>query len=546
MPEDFLASPPLSLADLPFKPTAIGRRNKPRPKPDDSDDDGLYLFRRSKRMAPIIAADNQRHWDRKQRQREQREKRRLEAAAGEKRALEEAQQLDGEAHSDNVEAQGVNSGTLEGQDFPTTQKDDDRARFVSSSDPFVCCTDALCRELATPPPSKRSRTDNESSRKSRESIEEADEIGVAEPSPSVRRFIHSYRAPESPPRPSSSRRSPVRRSPRKHAQQEVPRKQSFNPAQAVVISLDTDSDDDPKPATTAPDGNRSSSYDVTITRVEPVQPPAPEPVLGPDTEDDEFAEYVQKAREQREKNEALLRSTSNGSIGKESTTIIVRSEIPGTKTLGVKALYNQPLRLFRDSWLAIQLRDEVEIKTEHPEDMVITWRRRRVYNNSTLQMLGIRPTGDGRFAVDGRPFGSSSLRRSGFDESHTRVCLEIWTPELFAEMEREEDLRRRRDVGDLGYDEDEHGRVAKEEEPAAAAPAQKIKVVLKARYQDDVGLSVRAETTVETLITGYRTKRRLSAAKDVTLWFDGERLEEHMTMDDCEIVDMDTIEVHIK
>ncbi|KAH7328966.1 hypothetical protein B0I35DRAFT_418886 [Stachybotrys elegans] len=63
---------------------------------------------------------------------------------------------------------------------------------------------------------------------------------------------------------------------------------------------------------------------------------------------------------------------------------------------------------------------------------------------------------------------------------------------------------------------------------------------------DEVPLTVRSETTVETLITGFRAQRGIEPDKDVGIWFDGERLEEHTTMAEAEVEDLDSLEVHIK
>ncbi|KAH6898488.1 ubiquitin-2 like Rad60 SUMO-like-domain-containing protein [Thelonectria olida] len=528
MPEDFLASPPKK-KKLPFKPTALRRHPVAKSAPvhdgEGSDnDDGLDLFRRSKEMAPIVAADRERRLKRKQKQREleeQREEEQRGVASG-KRPLEaeqpDAPSSSGKPRSDDAETQDAE--IVEATDQPTTQKEEDRAS-----------------ELVTPPPSKRSRTGTESSRKPSETIEEATEE-VAEPSPSVRRIKHSYRAPESPVRPSPSQGPPLRRSSRNHqspVKPESSQKQSFNPSQAPVISLDSDSDSDidAKPSPAILSHNSSGSSAVEILGPSSPQPSAPS---VPEAEDDEFAEYVRRAREQRAKDEALLRSSSNGSLTKEATEIFISSVIPNTKPIRVKSLFNQPLRLIRDTWLATQRKHNIPVPTEHPDDVILTWRRKKVYNYSTLQSLGIRPGGDGRLVVDGRLVPESF---AGFNESRNRVNLEVWTHELFQEMEADEDLRRRRDAGELEEEEEE----PEEEEPA---PVTKLKVILKSKDLEEVKLSVRPETTIETLITGFRTQRDIPASKDVSLWFDGERLEEHMTMDDCEIDDMDTIEVHMK
>ncbi|KAI8649720.1 hypothetical protein NCS55_01434300 [Fusarium keratoplasticum] len=78
MPDDFLASAPKE--KLPFKPTALRRAAKLAPvaQDDDSSDDGLELFRRPKKMAPVVAADRERRLKRKQKQPELEEQRQAE------------------------------------------------------------------------------------------------------------------------------------------------------------------------------------------------------------------------------------------------------------------------------------------------------------------------------------------------------------------------------------------------------------------------------------------------------------------------------------
>lgn len=78
-----LARAPSTMKKLPFKPTALRRPSVPRPasgeddaKPD-ADDDGLALFRRSKEMEPIMAADRERRLKKRQRQDDERRRQSL-------------------------------------------------------------------------------------------------------------------------------------------------------------------------------------------------------------------------------------------------------------------------------------------------------------------------------------------------------------------------------------------------------------------------------------------------------------------------------------
>ena len=251
-------------------------------------------------------------------------------------------------------------------------------------------------------------------------------------------------------------------------------------------------------------------------------------------DDDEFAGYIRKAEEQRARDQAMLSVGPDGAASKDKIDILVTSVVPNTKPCCFKFLFDKQLRVARNTWLSLQHHRGILKEVEKEDDIVLTWRRKKVYTFSTLLNLGIRPQSDGRAVVDGHS-------SKGLADDRTRVHMEAWTIDLFQEMEREEELRRKREAGELSDEEDT---APIEEEPLA--PEVKIRVILKARNLDDVKLTVRPETTVETLITGFRAQRSIGSDKDVGLWFDGDRLEEHVTMDEAEIDDMDTFEVHIK
>ena len=71
---------------LPFKPTALRMAAPASQAEDNIADDDLALFKRSKEMAPIVAAEQMRRWKKKQRQMEEDEERRR-SSAGSKHAL---------------------------------------------------------------------------------------------------------------------------------------------------------------------------------------------------------------------------------------------------------------------------------------------------------------------------------------------------------------------------------------------------------------------------------------------------------------------------
>ncbi|KAH7170878.1 ubiquitin-2 like Rad60 SUMO-like-domain-containing protein [Dactylonectria macrodidyma] len=493
MADNVMASPPKK-KKLPFKPTAL-RRSLAKSSPAGRDDDSLSLFSRAKEMAPIVAADQERRMKRAQKHRDletkaQEKERR--SSVGEKRPLEEDQEhsfFDDPRSYERVPRRADTASSQATRSSPAVQ-----------SAPQIM--EDRASELVTPPPSKRSRHGTGSSKRHSAGNEEA-EVVAFDASPSTQR-LRSRRGPEIP--------------------MYQPRTESFAFSGAPVISLDSDSDEDVKPIAAS---LRRRSPSISI--VEDASPPPSSPPQP--AEDDEFAEYVLKAEQQRAKDRAMLtRGAESGSQSRETTEILVTSEMPDAKTLLVKFIFDKPLRVIRETWIAKQRQNGIHIPLDQSDDVVLTWRRRKVYNYSTLLSLGIRPHADGRLVADAH--GSAGLL-----DSSTRVHLEAWTPELFQQMEREEELRRKREAGELSDEE---------EAESAPEPETKIKVILKARDLDDVKLSVRPETTVETLVTGFRTQRDVAANREISLWFDGERLEEHVTMDEAEIDDMDTIEVHIK
>ena len=292
---------------------------------------------------------------------------------------------------------------------------------------------------------------------------------------------------------------------------------------AAIVALDSDSDVE---IVVTPSKERQS---VEIVADEPA-------------EEDEFEEYVRRAEQQRARDRAALGIGQDGAAVKEKVEILVTSAVPDAKPCCMRFLFDKPLRLVRDSWTALQRKKGVRLPLEPGEgddDIVLTWRRKKVYTFSTLLSLGVRPQGNGRVKVD----GPSGL---GLTDSRTRVHMEAWTPQLFQEMEREEEVRRKREAGELSGTEDETQEPS-EAAAAASPPAEvKLRVVLKARDLDDVKLTVRPETTVEALVTGFRAQRAIPPERDVGLWFDGERMADETTMADADIDDMDTIEVHVK
>ena len=451
------------------------------------------------------------------------------------------------------------------------------------------------RELVTPPPSKRSRRDTSGSSTRHKDVDlnSNDNTESAPDSPTMR-AMRSL-APDRSITPalyntslysgggiaSVSTMYKTRSQTREGGAPPLP-------PGSQVIQLDSDSE----PETTTPAAAAAAAapveiIDQALTLDLDLNADAPE-------DDDEFAEYVRKAQEERDKlllqkeQEAIAAGTitptltpasqppptglsspapasqtaaaAAASAAAQSIALIITSDIPDSHMCLVKFRFDRPLRVVRDSWTALQHKHGVPLRglLDRDDDVILTWRRKKVYMTSTLLSLGIRPSDDGSGAalVD-------DYSRDGFNESRTRVHMQAWTPALFAQMERvEEEAARRRRSHDDDDDDDNaaaaagstQGTAAGEGENATAAAAAEeeeeeevqLRIILKSRDKGPVKLRVRPETTTETLVAAFCAQRAVPDGADVGLWFDGMRLASGATMEDADIDDLATIEVHVR
>ncbi|EGX91799.1 Ubiquitin [Cordyceps militaris CM01] len=532
---------------LPFKPTAL--RNT-RPKPtlssstgddglpasagvcsnsaggrSDEEEDTLALFRRAKEMAPIVEADRKRRKHRQLQKQKEQEEARSRALASSKRPLTEQEDTDTAQATTPTTTQ---ASAMSEDGILATQEEDNRNR-----------------ELVTPPSSKRSRRDTSTLITKPEDVDLSNRESV-QSSPTMR--TTRSLAPDRSMTPALYGTSlyGTGASTSTHHAHARPRLGGAAPAGSQVILLESDSE----PEISAPAGTTSVKG---IEQAATLDLDLNTDALT-DEDDDEFSEYVRKAQEQRDKHilqmeqaaaaSQLSPASRYASTGlspapdnaKQAMDIVVTSEVPGARHVLARICFDRPLRAVRDCWTNSQHKRNVPLHglLEHDEDVILTWRRKKVYMSSTLLSLGIRPSEDGSGAavMDG-------YARDGFNDDRTRVHMEAWTPAQFAQMEREEERRRRRDLSD----EPASGAGDNDEEDTAAAV---LRVILKTRGGEPVKLRVLPETTTETLVAAFRAQRDVPQEADVGLWFDGLRLEAGATLSDAGIDDMDTIEVHVK
>ena len=263
--------------------------------------------------------------------------------------------------------------------------------------------------------------------------------------------------------------------------------------------------------------------------------------------DDEYAEYLQQARERQRQKMAQAQSTAmkfeqQNQASKSVITsdddmfsmgepqrdadpvleILVTSQIEGTKPLIVKRRFKSRLLEVRKSWCDKQrLEDQPMFPSPEAQDGVfLTYKGKRLYDLTACASLGLKIDADGRVIND---FES---------DTNGRVHLFAWTDNLFDEHQRIEERKAQ------GIEEEDYLQEKIEEE--------RLRVTLKSKDNGEHKLKARAAITFEKIASAFRREKGIPDTQEVLLKYDGDTLDPEQTIGDSEIEDMDVIEVHIR
>lgn len=324
--------------------------------------------------------------------------------------------------------------------------------------------------------------------------------------------------------------------------------------------------------------------------VSDAEPPAAEP-------QDEFAEYILKARErldQANKAKEAKTATSGGSsfAGATSTTatdtgyddpsdkdativILMASQMEGTKPVKVRRKMMQDMRLPLQTWIYKQREQNFQIPDDVTESLILTWRDNEIYPTTTAAGLGVEIDALGHIHVPSLGSGPAALPAIG-EEGFIRggIQLEVWTREEYAVHQAEKERERQRSLGLLDDDDDDTygggatsatnrlaGLSASTSAAVAAAGGQAghttetsktFRLMLKPKELEPLKLMGHADTPVAKLIDAFRSNRGILPELDVTLQFDGEKLEESTLLADLDLEsdlppdEWTCLDVHIK
>ncbi|KAI1188088.1 hypothetical protein F5B17DRAFT_397211 [Nemania serpens] len=532
---------------LPFKRTA---KQRPPVETSPADDDGLELFSQSKNYFPTVVEDQQKRAREKAEKAEQERKERLareqeeaeararRARLGRERARQEAEEVDGEVE--------VEAKTDKGKE--PAQK---RRRYLLYSDDEQEGDDGEHIDR----PSKSHKISTLSSPESRRGTSAPRSSGASKSA----RATHISKQPETSVvlLDSSDDEVPTKRgskasitSPRIQSSRSQTQPTPLDLRQDRVKVDDSDSDleilDDKKENNGGEEGGKEG-----------------------EEEEDPSEFYIKAAMERmRKAKEARLarESSAAGDGDKNKLTtpgvdddrgvpvsiMIAAPALPDAKPLCCTVRTAQALQIAFDTF-----KERQKTQTTYPHKMiselVFTWRGDRVYHTTKLETLGIRPRNS-----DGRLHDNKHSGRAAADGylGSDKVYFEAWTPEDYEENQRKQERERKlRAIGewwDQDDTADDHGddnggsETAAAEAKASQQEDDRVKVIFKARDMPPRNVTLRKHSTVAHMIKAFRKLAGLSEDKHVEIRWDGEVLDLETTVEEADIADMDSVEVHIR
>ncbi|KAJ5948407.1 hypothetical protein N7454_001714 [Penicillium verhagenii] len=203
--------------------------------------------------------------------------------------------------------------------------------------------------------------------------------------------------------------------------------------------------------------------------------------------------------------------------------VLITSEIPNTEPLIVHRKMSQSLGEVRSEWCK---RQGFTTGTQSP--VYLTWKGRRLFDVTTYRSLGIKPEKD-TWAL----FHTDDDFDRGGKESRIHIVAVTDNPLL---------------LNQSGY--------SPEVEPLPTTPPipsnqqneenELMKLTLRSPGLGDLRIKARPKTLVSKLISAFRDKQNLSADQEVSLIFDGDRLDPSTCLGDHDIADLDLVDVQVK
>ncbi|MCJ1431795.1 hypothetical protein MMC27_001150 [Xylographa pallens] len=208
-------------------------------------------------------------------------------------------------------------------------------------------------------------------------------------------------------------------------------------------------------------------------------------------------------------------------------SLLITSHIPNTSALIVNRRLSQRLKDVRIAWCQRQ-----KLTVGDTQNVILTWRGRRLFDVSSCKSLGIGVDSLGNIVMKGE--------KDIFGEANRQIHLEAMTEETLEEMKKAKEHTEAEGTTEDAIEEIERP------SPQQPTQEQQIRIILKAKELKDFKLIVKPTTLVSRMINAFRIEYKVDPGKEVYLVFDGDRLEAPTAVGDTELSDMDSIEVFIR
>ena len=285
--------------------------------------------------------------------------------------------------------------------------------------------------------------------------------------------------------------------------------------------------------------------------------------------DDEYAEYITRAKTRdtlaklaKEKNSTPKTSTAGASTPVQSDdpdnpiiTVMIRSRLNTTTPIPpmqAKMRFYQQIRLVRRSFISYACqKHRLELDEAEFDDIVLTWCGNRIYDYTTPMSLSARPDDTGRYTSRGSG-RLLSREPKGFERGG--LIFEAWHIHAYELFVKEKERSHQRALvgggGEGDEDSDEDAMFVDQENGAGAGvkdepKPRKIRLTLKPKNLEPLNMTAHPDTKVAILVEAFRTQREVAPTTKVALYWDGERLDEETPLEETEVEDEDTIEVHL-
>ncbi|KAK6530004.1 hypothetical protein TWF694_003380 [Orbilia ellipsospora] len=218
--------------------------------------------------------------------------------------------------------------------------------------------------------------------------------------------------------------------------------------------------------------------------------------------------------------------------------ILIVSNIEGTKPFVFNRKYSQTLGKVRETWGKMQNFNEDQL-----DRLILVWlNETRAFDSTVPKSLGIRFDKEGKMYVEDKSKRTSAARRDmeeqaalqqGIAPGECRVYFTAMWIEDFEEMlrKREEAREKEREKESWELSEPEDDEVL----TGITLNSKPMIITLRGKNFEELKLKVKPNMKINQVIDMIKETRSLDEDVDIELHFDGDELEEDMTLEDAEI-----------